>query len=207
MVFNFRSILLVLVAGLARADEFSPPTNHYGASLGLTGSSLDTALRAIVGGHSVRAYDQLRQDLALTDRDWNFPPSTPSAVTNILLIYSNGWSGASRSGVWDSGVTWNREHVWPDSRGIGQPDSGADFSDMHHLRAANPSANSSRGNSYFDVGGNIAPVIQSPLAYTQRLSEIPISKLMKSLFSRNRENGLNVKIELPFTKTSLFTTT
>jgi hypothetical protein len=103
--------------------------------------------------------------------------------------------------------TWNREHVWPDSRGIGQPDSGADFSDMHHLRAANPSANSSRGNSYFDVGGNIAPVIQSPLAYTQRLSEIPISKLMKSLFSRNRENGVNVKIELPFTKTSLFTTT
>ena len=165
MVFTFRSILLVLVAGLARADEFSPPTSYYGPAVGLTGTSLDTALRTIVGAHSVRTYDQLRQDLALTDRDWNFPPSTPSAVTNILLIYSNGWSGESRSGVWDSGVTWNREHVWPDSRGIGQPDSGPDFSDLHHLRAANPSVNSSRSNSYFDMGGNIAPVIQSPLAH------------------------------------------
>lgn len=58
MVFTFRSILLVLVAGLARADEFSPPTSYYGASVGLTGSSLDTALRTFVGGHSVRTYDQ-----------------------------------------------------------------------------------------------------------------------------------------------------
>ena len=91
MVFTFRNILLVLVAGLARADEFSPPTSYYGPAVGLSGTSLDTALRTIVGGHSVRTYDQLRQDLALTDRDWNFPPSTPSAVTNILLIYSRAF--------------------------------------------------------------------------------------------------------------------
>ena len=50
-------------------------------------------------------------------------------------------------------------------------------------------------------------VAVSPLGEAERLSEIPISKLMKSLFSRNRENGENVKIELPFTKTILFTTT
>jgi endonuclease I len=212
MVFTFRYILLVLVAGLARADEFSAPTSYYGASVGLAGSSLDRALRAIVGGHSVRSYDQLRQDLALTDRDWNFPPSTPSAVTNILLIYSNGWSGESRSGVWDSGVTWNREHVWPDSRGIGQPDLGPDFSDLHHLRAANPSANSSRGNSYFDVGGNIAPVIQAPLAHATTSTWEPpdIDKgwvaraclYMATRYDGSEPNTLDLElVELPPTST------
>lgn len=47
---------------------------------------------------------------------------------------------------------------------MGQPDAGPDFSDLHHLRAANPSANSSRNNNYFDVGGVAAPVAQAPLA-------------------------------------------
>ena len=47
----------------------------------------------------------------------------------------------------------------------------------------------------------------SPLGETQHLSEIPVRKLMKSLLSRNRENGKNVKIGLPFTKNRLFTTT
>jgi hypothetical protein len=50
-------------------------------------------------------------------------------------------------------------------------------------------------------------VAVSPLGETERLSEIPVRKLMKSLFSRNRENGKNVKIGLSFTKTNLFTTT
>ena len=47
----------------------------------------------------------------------------------------------------------------------------------------------------------------SPLGETQRLSEIPVRKLMKSLLSRNRENGKSVKIGLSFTENSLFTTT
>jgi hypothetical protein len=47
----------------------------------------------------------------------------------------------------------------------------------------------------------------SPLGETQHLSEIPVRKLMKSLFSRNRENGKTVKIGLPFTRNRLFTTT
>ena len=39
------------------------------------------------------------------------------------------------------------------------------------------------------------------------LSEIPIRKPMRLVFSRNRENRKNVKIELPFTENSVFTTT
>ena len=46
---------------------------------------------------------------------------------------------------WDAGVTWNREHSWPQSRGV---DSTAipDGSDMHHLFPSDPGENSTRGN-------------------------------------------------------------
>lgn len=43
---------------------------------------------------------------------------------------------------------WNREHVWPRSRGIG--DSGADTSDLFHLHPTDMNLNSARGNKYFD---------------------------------------------------------
>jgi hypothetical protein len=50
-------------------------------------------------------------------------------------------------------------------------------------------------------------VAVSPLGETERLSEIPVRKLMESLFSRNRESGEIVKNGLSFTKNRLFTTT
>jgi endonuclease I len=155
-----------IAASTLLADQYSPPSDYYKRTISLQGSTLDSALNATIRSHTVRTYDQLRQDLAVTDRDWAFPPpeNSATAITKILLVYSEGWSGYSRSGVWDSGSTWNREHCWPDSRGVGQPDSGPDFSDMHHLRAANPTANSSRSNRYFDVGATFSPVTQAPLA-------------------------------------------
>ncbi len=159
-------LALGLLAQTLFADAYSPPPNYYAACSGLSGSVLDSALNARTRGQTVRTYDQLRQDLAVTDRDWAFPPpaENPAAITNILLVYSLGWSGYSRNGTWDGGATWNREHTWPDSRGVGQPDSGPDFSDLHHLRAANPSANTSRSNNWFDTGGTLGPVTQAPQA-------------------------------------------
>lgn len=163
---NFLLLFLSCLPALVAADAFSPPVDYYRATAGLNGTELDGALNDRIRGHTVRTYDQIRQDLAVTDRDWAFPPPviSPSAITQILLIYSIGWSGYSRSGVWDGGSTWNREHTWPDSRGVGQPDLGPDFSDLHQLRSANPSANTSRSNNWYDAGGTLAPVTQAPLA-------------------------------------------
>jgi endonuclease I len=160
------AVLLGALPQTGIADAYSPPAGYYGSTTGLVGAGLDAALNARTLGHSVRTYDQIRADLAVTDRDWSFPPpaSNPTAITRILLVYSYGWSGYSRSGVWDSGATWNREHTWPDSRGVGQPDDGLDFSDLHHLRAAEVSANSSRSNNWYDAGGTLAPVVSAPQA-------------------------------------------
>lgn len=152
---------------LPAGEDFPAPSGYYEATIGLSGTTLDSALNNIIRGHTVRSYAQLRQDLAVTDRDPTYPAPTsdPMAPTNVLLVYSEGWTGYSSSGVWDGGTTWNREHTWPDSRGVGQPDSGPDFSDMHHVRAADPSANSARGNKYFDlIGGTVAGHEHAPFS-------------------------------------------
>ena len=42
---------------------------------------------------------------------------------------------------------WNREHLWPRSRGIG--DSGMDYTDLHHLVPSDWQVNAARGNKFF----------------------------------------------------------
>ncbi len=61
---------------------------------------------------------------------------------NVSIINPNG----SIPG-WDSAATWNREHTWPKSRGVGS--SGADTSDLHQLRPSFTQTNSNRGNLSF----------------------------------------------------------
>ncbi|MEO6435475.1 MAG: endonuclease, partial [Tepidisphaeraceae bacterium] len=101
------------------------------------------------------SYEGLKTTIPITDRD----PANPS---NVLLVYS----GYSVQGLWSTGGTiWNREHVWPSSYGIGDPDSGVDFSDQFNLRPCNPNVNSDRNNEYYDdvpvakrmVGHALAP--------------------------------------------------
>ena len=63
------------------------------------------------------------------------------------------YTGASVSGVWDGGVTWNREHVWPQSL-LGEDAVNEVVnmaSDLQNLKPANPSINTSRGNKYYDL--------------------------------------------------------
>jgi endonuclease I len=71
----------------------------------------------------------------------------PNNPNNIILVYSR----TSVSSTWDEGVTWNREHVFPQSlldvkTSNSSRHKGADY---HNLKPANPSMNSSRGNKYF----------------------------------------------------------
>jgi len=129
----------LLFAGLAistaTADQYDPPAGYYSTATG-TGVTLETNLHNIIDNHVIRSYGDARFALPSLDPDDNVPG-------NIVLIYN----GQSVSGTWDSGATWNREHTWPRSRGIGT--SGADNSDLHQLRPANPSVNSSRSNKPF----------------------------------------------------------
>ena len=69
---------------------------------------------------------------------------------------SSFYSGKSIGPEWDGGSTWNREHTWPDSKGL----AGNDEDDIMMLRPTATSENGSRGNKaygesseYYDPNG------------------------------------------------------
>ena len=117
-------------------------STYYDSAEGLYGTDLLLALRTIINTGIFRtSYDEDRYILDETDRD-------PNNSSNVILVYL----GTSVSGVWDAGVTWNREHVWPQSL-LGEDVSGSDrnsASDLHNLKPADPGTNSSRSNKYYD---------------------------------------------------------
>ena len=55
------------------------------------------------------------------------------------------YSGKAVGPAWDGGQTWNREHTWPNSKGM----NGDDENDIMMLRPASSSVNSSRGNKAY----------------------------------------------------------
>lgn len=140
--------VLLLLSALSQrrtvADAYDPPAGYYNTATG-TSSTLKSQLNNIIDGHTTRSYDQLRSDLQITDVD-------PNNSSRIVLIYNNRVSIAKPTGGspagWDSGVTWNREHSWPQSRGI-DTTSAPDGSDLHHLFPSDPDENSLRGNLNF----------------------------------------------------------
>jgi len=58
---------------------------------------------------------------------------------------SSFYSGKEIGPSWDSGSTWNREHTWPNSKGL----EGSDENDIMMLRPTAVSENSSRGNTAY----------------------------------------------------------
>ena len=135
------------------ADAYDAPAGFYNSATG-QGATLKSQLGTIMtlgpdgvvdpfpGGDDqiVRNYGQFRYASVLFDAD-------PGMPGNILLVYNR----ASNSGTWDSGSTWNREHVWPQSLqpGSASNSSTGNLGDHHALRPANPGINSSRGNKPF----------------------------------------------------------
>ncbi len=66
---------------------------------------------------------------------------------NNTAKISSFYSGHELNGAWDSGKTWNREHTWPNSKGLG----GSDEDDIMMLRPTWVSENSSRGNAAYGI--------------------------------------------------------
>lgn len=108
----------------------------------LKGSSLRTKLRALVSsGRSTVGYDGLKRYFPHTD-------AFEGSSKKLVLFYCNGTTGSA----WDSAKTWNREHMWPDSKG-----GSAMEGDLHAMRPTDPNTNSTRGNSkYGEVNGGKA---------------------------------------------------
>lgn len=137
--------LVALFAGrYAFADAYDPPASYYNTATG-TGATLKSQLHNIIDDHTEVSYDSLRTALQVSDAD----PTNPN---RIIVVYNNRVpinkpTGGSIPG-WDSGVTWNREHSWPQSRGV-DSEAMPDGSDMHHVFPSKNSDNSTRSNLNF----------------------------------------------------------
>ena len=122
-----------------------PSFDEYYQSLeGLSGSAFKAELSRIIStGAKNLGYDAAKYVLPESDQDPNNP-------NNMILVYNR----ASIEGEWDGAATWNREHVWPQSKL-----NGASKSDLHNLKPSNPGINSRRGSLPFvDGSGSYGPV-------------------------------------------------
>ena len=119
--------------------------NNY--NLTLTGSSLKQELRTLITKtHTNKStYDDLKTSIPKADASLTNP-------SKILLIYSR----KEVNGKWDGAATWNREHVWPQSKGWFKT-SGAG-ADLHHIRPEDPGVNNTRGSTPFGENSGYTPV-------------------------------------------------
>ncbi|WP_304518695.1 endonuclease I family protein [Clostridium sp. CM028] len=141
---------------LARQPTASSTTSpydntYYASAIGKTGISLKSTLNDIIDNHTKLSYKQVWDALRNTDED-------PNNANNVILLYTGRSQGELTNG---GGVdNWNREHVFAKSHGNFGTTAGAG-TDLHHLRPADVSVNSARGNLDFDMGGT--PNSEAPL--------------------------------------------
>jgi endonuclease I len=138
-------LFALVVPMVAAPAEAAPPAGYYDAAAGLSGERLKDALHDIIstGTRSI-TYERVWDALRVTDED----PSNPK---NVILVYS-GISRAKTLNGDDPGE-WNREHVWPQSRGPFDTKT-VPGTDLHHLRPEDVEINRKRGHRDFDHGGD-----------------------------------------------------
>ena len=93
--------------------------------------------------HTYTSYGDVRYLMSYTDIQENGTGSNGNKISSI-------YSALNVGPAWDYGKTWNREHVWPNSKGLG----GSDEDDIMMLRPENPSVNSGRSNTAFGISSN-----------------------------------------------------
>ncbi|TCZ85046.1 endonuclease [Lysobacter sp. N42] len=112
-------------------------------------SQLRCSLHATIRNHTVYPYSASTTDtwdvLEIADED-------PASGTRILDVYRNRsyLKGSERAGT-GTGLTYNREHTWPNSLGFGSAtgDLGypnAPYTDLHMLYLSDTTYNADRGN-------------------------------------------------------------
>ncbi len=156
-LYGYRAFSGVTVQAQYTAASSPPPGGgatwsgfeaYYVQAIGKTGLALRTSLSQHAAlGHVRRTYSEVWDALKYTDED-------PANTANVILIYT----GRSQAKTYNASGNndpdaWNREHVWPKSHGFPDETQWA-HTDIHHLRPADVSVNSTRGNKDFDWGGS-----------------------------------------------------
>lgn len=135
---NRKSFFTLLMAFLPFV-AFLQPVGYYNGTEGLQGNDLKMKLHEIIRGHTSLSYYFSKYVIYYADAD-------PVVPGNVILVYT----GRSQNGLnYGSGDLINREHVWAKSHGNFSGVLPMD-SDVHNLKPADASVNSSRSNLDFD---------------------------------------------------------
>ena len=155
---NFLPIVVVILVGsialgstgskTSTFDVEPIPLAYYASAEGKTGVDLKNALHSIIDDHTIVSYSQVDEAFESLDVD-------TQNEQNLILVYS--WVSKPFTDFPD---IWNREHLWPRSRGV--DDTGADTSDLFNLRPSYASINGSRGNLVFDNSNPAEGGYQAP---------------------------------------------
>ncbi len=133
--------------------DVTPIYPYYHYALGLTGTALRAKLHEIVSLGTRQLNDTQENDAM---KVLHTDPANPD---NVLLLY-NPTSSLPKSAYNNAPNGWNKEHGWPESRGLGN--DGPDQVDVHNLFAEHIGANALRGNLYFDESDPLDPGYRAP---------------------------------------------
>ncbi|EAQ65863.1 extracellular ribonuclease [Marinomonas sp. MED121] len=123
--------------------------DYYDSVTNLSGASLKAALQDLLEvNHTKLSYSEVWDALQYTDED-------PDNTSNVILLYTRrSHDKSDRDGQTGfDNQSWNREHVWPKSLGFAST-SQYGYTDIHHIRPADKTVNSSRSNKDYDEGGS-----------------------------------------------------
>ena len=150
------------VANWGEREELCTSLSTYATNF-YSGSYTFDNLATLDGGGAYDAYNSELYKSLQTLMESRHSYQTSYDATKNLYMYTdcqNGdtskissfYSGMIMNSSWGSG--WNREHTWPNSKGLG----GMDENDIMMLRPTSTSENSSRGNnSYGTASGYYDP--------------------------------------------------
>jgi len=167
---HFYSFLFIIFFSLNSVfGQLTPPTDlqtyYTGVDFSQTGMLLFDDL-------AVKTISKHTNELSYTPGIWNaskISDEDPNNTSNVLLIY--GYSDSDNNHVTDrtrsknlnggaNGTDWNREHTFPNSRGVPNLDdagrNGPPYADVHNLRPSDVQMNSNRGNRKFTSGAGNA---------------------------------------------------
>ncbi len=124
-------------------------TGYYSRVNTSSPSQLRCSLHTIIRGHTAYPYSASTTDtwdiLEIADED-------PNNSTRILDVYRNrSFAKVSDRAGTGTGITYNREHTWPNSLGFGSSTGNlglpnAPYTDTHMLYLSDTGYNSDRGN-------------------------------------------------------------
>ena len=156
--YNLKPIYLSLIFSL-NSLKAAIPSGYYDSANGLDDDALKAALNNIIDGHTEFPYTSSGTDvwdiLKVSDRD-------PNNSNNVLCVYTQ--YSMSAAAEYNSGNGWSREHVWAKSHGDFGTSTGAG-TDVHNLKPADVSINSTRNNRDFDDGGDAVTDSSPPSGY------------------------------------------